>query len=103
MQTAFHSDYVDSTWNTAGVNDPVMDALIDGIIAAQEDEALLMAHGHAFDRVARWQFYVIPNWHSDIFRIAYWDRFGMPEVRPSLDLGVDTWWYEPERSARITR
>ena len=103
MQTAFHSDFLDSTWNTAGVNDPVIDTLIDGIVAAQENEALLTAHGHAFDRVARWQFYVIPNWHSDIFRIAYWDRFGMPEVRPSLDLGVDTWWYEPERSALITR
>lgn len=103
MQTAFHSDFVDSTWNTAGVNDPIIDTLIDGIIAAQEDETLLMAHGHAFDRVARWQFYVMPNWHSDIFRIAYWDRFGMPEVRPKLDLGVDTWWYEPERSAQITR
>ncbi|MCH8551575.1 MAG: extracellular solute-binding protein [Natronospirillum sp.] len=103
MQTAFHSDYFDSTWNTAGVNDPVIDELIEGIVAHQEDPDRLMAYGHAFDRVARWNFYVMPNWHSSYFRIAYWDRFDRPDVRPEFDLGVSTWWYDEDKASRLSR
>ncbi|TGG91555.1 ABC transporter substrate-binding protein [Natronospirillum operosum] len=103
MQTSWHSDYIDSTWNTAGVSDPVIDALIEGIIAHQGDEDRLLAYGHAFDRVARWNFYVMPNWHSSSYMVAYWDKFDRPETRPDFDLGVSTWWYDNDRAARIRR
>lgn len=102
MRTAWHSDYLDSTWNTAGVDDPVIDHLIQGIIEHQEDE-ILLAYGRAFDRVARWNFYVIPHWHLSAFRVAYWDQFGRPETRPTYELGLDTWWYEPEKAAQLQR
>lgn len=103
MRILFQSDFIDSTWNTAGIEDEVIDSLIEGIIAAQEDEEMLLAYGSAFDRVARWNFYVMPQWHSNLFRIAYWDRFSRPETRPVYELGLDTWWYDEEKASRITR
>lgn len=103
MRTAWHSEYIDSTWNTAGVDDPVIDALIEGIIANQDDDELLMAYGRAFDRVAMRNFYVIPNWHVSSFRVAYWDQFERPETRPDFDLGVDTWWFNADKASRLRR
>ncbi len=103
MRTAWHSDYIDSTWNTAGVSDPAIDALIDGIIANQEDEEALLHYGRAFDRVALWNFYVIPHWHLSSFRVAYWDQFQQPEVRPDYELGVDTWWFDADRARQLQR
>ena len=40
-------------------------------------------------------FYVIPNWHIDVFRVAYWDKFGQPKIHPPYALALDTWWVEP--------
>ena len=44
-----------------------------------------------------WHDYMIPQWHSRTFRIAYWDKFGRPERNPRYNLAIDTWWIEPER------
>lgn len=103
MRTAWQSEYIDSTWNTAGVSDPVIDALIDGIIAHQEDDEMLLAYGRAFDRVAMRNFYVIPNWHVSSFRVAYWNQFDRPDTRPDFDLGVDTWWYDEDKASQLRR
>ena len=50
-----------------------------------------------FDRVALWNFYVIPQWHSDEYRIAYRDKFARPDKRPEYDLGFSTWWFDPAK------
>lgn len=103
MRIAWRSDYIDSTWNRAGVQDPVIDALIDGIVENQDNEPMLKAYGRAFDRVAMWNFYVIPNWHNDSFWIATWDKFDRPAVRPKYDIGLDTWWQDDEKAAKLSR
>jgi len=53
----------------------------------------------ALDRVLIWGFYVIPQWHTDTFRIAYWDIFGAPAQNPPYGLPVvDAWWVDsPKR------
>ncbi len=48
-----------------------------------------------------WSHYVIPHWHIPAYRLAYWDRFGMPETRPTYAIGLDTWWLDPEKNARV--
>ena len=57
--------------------DPVVDALIDGLIAAP-DRASLVNRVRALDRVLQWGYYVIPQWHLPYDRVAYWDKFGYP-------------------------
>ncbi|MDR2397744.1 MAG: extracellular solute-binding protein [Spirochaetaceae bacterium] len=92
---AWHSDYRDSTYNIAGVQDPALDYLVEGIIARQEDEAALLAWGRALDRVLTWNHYVIPQWHTSQFRVAYNHKLQKPPVRPRYSLGLDSWWIRP--------
>jgi microcin C transport system substrate-binding protein len=83
--------------NLAGVRDPVVDRLIDLVIAAP-DRPALMARTRALDRVLLWGHYVIPHWHITAFRVAYWNRFGRPAVSPRYDLGFDAWWIDPRKA-----
>ncbi len=77
--------------NLGGVKNAVVDALLEKLTSAKDEETLIAA-GRALDRVLLWEHYVIPHWHSGSFRVAYWDKFGMPEVSPKYDLGFQTWW-----------
>jgi microcin C transport system substrate-binding protein len=88
--------------NLAGVRDPVVDKLIDLVIQAP-DRASLVARTRALDRVLLWGFYVIPNWHIQSFRVAYWDKFGRPAVSPPYALGFDTWWVDPQKAAALSK
>ncbi|MDR2792265.1 MAG: extracellular solute-binding protein [Treponema sp.] len=88
----WHSAYIDSSWNRPGVSDPAVDYLIEEIIASQEDEQKLRYLGIALDRVLTWNFYVIPQWYSSSFRLAYVDKFAKPALRPKYDIGLETWW-----------
>jgi microcin C transport system substrate-binding protein len=90
----WHSSMVDSTWNTAGVVDPAVDYLVEGILEHQGDKEALLVWGRALDRVLTWNHYVIPQWHIAKFRLAYADKFGKPAVRPKYDVGLDTWWIQ---------
>ena len=86
--------------NLAGVRDEVVDALVDLVIAAPDRESLVH-RTRALDRVLLWGHYVVPHWHSQSFRIAYWDKFAHPEVTPRYALGFDTWWVEPAKAGRL--
>jgi len=88
--------------NLAGISDPVVDKLIDLVISAPDRESLVN-RTRALDRVLLWGFYVIPNWHIQVFRVAYWDKFGRPEVSPKYSLGLDTWWVDPEKAAGLAK
>lgn len=87
--------------NYAGVKDKAVDALIDKVIFAESREALVVAC-RALDRVLNWQYYAVPQWYSAVDRIAVWDRFGRPAVQPEYASGFpDTWWFDPEKAAKI--
>ena len=78
--------------NYIGLKDPVVDALIEGIVSAPTREELVV-RCRALDRVLQHGWYVVPNWHIPAWRIAYWDKFEMPAQQAPYDLGiVDTWW-----------
>lgn len=78
--------------NIIGIQDPVVDQLIELIVSAPSREELVI-RCRALDRVLQWGFYGIPNWHMPAWRIAYWDRFGTPEKNPEYGLPVlETWW-----------
>jgi microcin C transport system substrate-binding protein len=86
--------------NLAGIRDPVVDALVDRLIAAP-DRAQLIARTRALDRVLLWGHYVIPHWHIQAFRVLYRDRFGRPPRPAKYAHGfLDTWWVDPQTKAR---
>ncbi len=84
--------------NLAGIRDPVVDALVDLLIAAP-DRAQLIARTRALDRVLLWGHYVVPHWHIQAFRVLSWDKFGRPAVSAKYAHGfLDTWWVDPRKA-----
>lgn len=84
--------------NIIGIKNPVVDALVEGLIAVQTREDLI-AHSRALDRVLQWNRYVVPQWHINTWRLAYWDKFGQPKIAPKYGLGyVDQWWSDPVKN-----
>ncbi|MFN7901952.1 MAG: extracellular solute-binding protein [Holosporales bacterium] len=78
--------------NILGVQNPAIDTLVERIITAPDRESLLIAV-KALDRVLFWNYYVVPQWHTNSYRIAWWDKFERPNIRPRFSLGFpDTWW-----------
>lgn len=103
LQIGWRSDYIDSTYNSSGVQDPAIDYLVDGIIANQNDNQELLHWGRAFDRVLQWNHYGIFQWYTAMDRVAFWDKFDRPPVKPKYDWGLDTWWVDQEKEARLPR
>ncbi len=85
--------------NFAGIKDPAIDALVEQLIAAPDRESLI-AHTRALDRVLQWGFYVIPHFHQDYDRIAYWAIFGRPQVTPAQGAQFDAWWVDAAKAKR---
>jgi microcin C transport system substrate-binding protein len=87
--------------NLAGISDPVIDALIDKIIAADSRTSLTTAC-RALDRVIRTGRYWVPHWYKASHWLAYWDVFGRPTTKPRYARGIpETWWYDREKAAKI--
>ena len=89
--------------NLAGVKDPVVDALIEKLIAAPDRETLVNTT-RALDRVLLWGWYVIPQWHNDHHRVAAWNRFGHPATPAKYGLPFEaTWWVDRAKDAALHR
>ncbi|WP_312212233.1 extracellular solute-binding protein [Pseudescherichia sp.] len=101
LQISWGSQYLDSTYNTPGVSSPVIDALLAQIVANQGDKEKLIPLGRALDRVLTWNYYMLPMWYMAADRLAYWDKFSMPEVRPIYSLGFEDWWYDVNKAAKL--
>lgn len=84
--------------NLIGINNPAVDYLIEQLIQSPDREQLVL-RTRALDRVLQWNHYVIPQYHINKYRVAYWDKFEMPRVRPKYDLGFNTWWIKPVEGA----
>jgi microcin C transport system substrate-binding protein len=65
--------------NFRGVNSRAADALIDAINRAQTMSELRDA-ARAFDRVATWSFWQIPDLYSGVENVSHWNKFGKPKV-----------------------
>src|SRR6201999_1389333 len=88
-------------YNLAGISDPIIDALIDKIIAAQTRAELTTAC-RALDRVFRAGRYWVPQWYANFHRVAYWDQFSHPAKPAKYAQGVgapENWWYDAAKAA----
>lgn len=88
--SSFNADVVGGQ-NIIGIKDPVVDQLVEQLIQADSRESLI-AHAKALDRVLQWGHYVVWNYYTDKWRIAYWNKFGQPAKAPDYDYGLYTWW-----------
>ena len=92
----------DGTRNYPGVRDPVVDSLIKRMtnVRAREDFVDTI---RAMDRVLLWGHYFVPLYHRNDDHVAYWDKFGRPEVTPLYGVVVEAWWEDPAKAAALRR
>ncbi len=82
--------------NTSGVADPIVDALIEKIVFADDREELAAAT-RALDRVLLWGHYNILQIYRPFERIAWWkDKVIHPDPLPSHAVGFPSVWWDPE-------
>lgn len=94
---------MDGSFNLAGIQDPVLDALTDRAIEAKS-RAELVAACRALDRVLRAGHYWVPQWYKAAHNIAFWNRYSWPEVKAKYDEGIiDTWWYDADKAAKLDK
>ena len=88
--------------NMAGVANPAVDALIEAVIGAETAEAHATAVS-ALDRALRSLHVWVPQWTKGSHTIAYWDKFGRPEVKPPFSRAiVETWWIDAEKEKALS-
>lgn len=84
--------------NLPGISNPVIDDLVSAIIQAKDREEVVTA-SRALDRVLLYGEYLVPNWYINVHRIAYWDKFGVPETQPlyydPTSWLLKSWWIKP--------
>jgi microcin C transport system substrate-binding protein len=86
--------------NLIGIKNPAIDVLINQVISAPDREQLI-TRTHALDRVLLWNYYVIPHFYMGGDRLAYWNIFDRPKIRPRYRTGFDTWWIDPKKAEAL--
>jgi len=86
--------------NFSGIKDPVIDELVEMVIAAPTREKLVQ-RTRALDRVLQWNHIVIPHWHIPYDRVLYWDKFSRPAVTPDQGASLFTWWVDPVKEKAL--
>jgi microcin C transport system substrate-binding protein len=90
----------EGSFNLAGIRDPIIDALIEKVMAAQSRAEMVTAT-RAIDRVLRAGHYWVPHWYKASHSMVYWNKYSRPAIKPLYDRGVDTWWYDAEKAAKL--
>jgi len=86
--------------NLAGLKDPVVDALIEQLIAAPDREQLVL-RTRALDRVLLAQHFIIPNWYLSKDRILYWNKFARPPLMQNEGTSFSWWWYDEAKASAL--
>ena len=80
--------------NLIGVENKVVDSLIEKIIAAKTRRQLIAAT-QALDFVLLNGHYVVPQWFIPYQRIAFWQPLRYPQPLPKYNLGFpEVWWVQ---------
>jgi microcin C transport system substrate-binding protein len=96
------------SYNLAGISDPVIDALLEKILAV-DTRAELTTACRAFDRVFRAGRYWVPHWYRANHPLAYWDVFDHPMPLPRYQMETYSssvgerilWWYDAAKAAKL--
>lgn len=102
LEIYWATKYIDSTYNSPGVQDPAIDNLIEQISKSQEKPEQLLFLGRALDRVLTWNYLMIPLWYSNHTYIAYWNKFSKPSKKPIYSLGLNSWWFDENKATSLS-
>jgi microcin C transport system substrate-binding protein len=87
--------------NSMGLKDPVIDRLIELVIAAPDRESLVV-RTRCLDRVLQWHQFLIPQFRSGKELVAYWNRFSRPEKTAKYSpVAYDTWWLDDAKDRAL--
>lgn len=90
-----------ASFNLAGIENPVVDHLINKISSATSRKELETAC-RALDRVLISEFYWMPHWFKDSHNVAYWNKFSRPLKKPPYHRGIiDLWWFDQEKAKQL--
>jgi len=85
------SQNVEGTFNFAGTAEPALDATIDALLAARNEDEFKDAV-RAYDRVLISGHYVVPLYHLGESRIGRWKRVARPDQSSLYGPKFPTWW-----------
>jgi microcin C transport system substrate-binding protein len=92
------SAMISGSSNLGGIQNKVVDALIEQLISSETRQELVTAT-QALDRVLLFHYYVIPHWYTPVNRLVYKDKFGMPENVPMQGVQLMSWWNKTAEKA----
>ncbi len=97
------SAQVEGSGNVLGLQDPVVDALLDHVVSATT-RPQLVASLRALDRVLRHGHYVVPHWYGAVHRVSWRAAaFDRPKTLPRYyqpEALVTTVWWSPAAGAQ---
>ena len=94
MWGSFSAD-AKGSYNVVGIKNPVVDALIEGLIQAQHKDDY-EAYVRALDRVLLNEHYLIFQWYSPYNRVAYQNKFEHPQSSVKAGYQPFTWWMKQQ-------
>lgn len=101
LQQYFGSASVGDVFNSMGLANPAIDALIRQVEEAQTREEMA-TRVRALDRALRALRFWVPQWHKATHTVAYYDMYEHPENLPPYALGeLDFWWYNAEKAEKL--
>lgn len=85
------------TRNQWGIQDPVVDRLVEEVITAKNFDDLKLKM-RALDRVLINGYYMIPTWYTNKVDVAYWNVLDHPKTPPKyMPITLETWWSKGEK------
>jgi microcin C transport system substrate-binding protein len=101
LRQYFGSEGLKDVFNSMGLNDPAVDALITNVLNAQNRDDLKVSV-RALDRVLRAIRFWVPQWYKNVHTVAYYDMYEHPANMPPFSLGnLDFWWYNSEKADKL--
>lgn len=82
--------------NVVGTDNKAVDYLVEKI-SKSKNKAELKIFTKSLDRILLANFYVIPQWHNQTYRILYNSKLAMPNHQPAYSLALDSWWIKPTK------
>jgi microcin C transport system substrate-binding protein len=77
--------------NLSGLNDKEVDKLVEKIASTKPKNELINLCQKLDERMLK-NYYMIPQWYNNSYRVLYRDIFAMPKVQPKYSLATDSWW-----------
>ncbi len=101
LRQYFGSEGANDVFNSTGLADPAVDALITNVMNA-DTRAKLTPAVKALDRTLRALRIWVPQWYKNRHFVAYYDMYEHPATLPPYALGeMDFWWYNPDKAAAL--